>query len=448
MELIASESDRPSLGISFWTFRTQGREKNPGWAKAEQIAGIAQPIVLSLEWRRKSEYLYLNFQLDAIASGEHGLKLFLGDQAYIGIKSKNLLWGLGRKSDPVSFPAWNSWKDGVEGFFVETNSSPTQVRFDLLDLYRGFPLLENGWLSFYGRENYLTPSAAKELLPESPDRMNTSSRFRSGIHIYGTKDSSWVYQGRLRYLSLGNWGSFGKETKESKAGSEIGDNDYLTEWRFSLGYLWKHFYLSGDLYLTRGLEKTGSNRFRSEKSLGINGQALRIDLGAYSSFGKISLFGFLPNREKRNSQGEILELGFVGMGTSPLANPLLVQVWEFYPSSWVTPRGLEREDSNYPTKRPAGFCGIRLEGNLSSLQFEVRYTYISFLETEKEFSGRWVLTKEAMSSTFLREAGIRLRYSPIEELPAYLEIHLGGIETEVATGIKQWYLLLKAGATW
>ncbi len=444
---VSKSDQRPKLSFSFQEFRTQGREKNPEEKNAQKVSGIAQPFFFSFVWNKQSDLFQTELELDAFSSSEKGLVLLPGKNAYLGIRAKGFLWAFGRRIDPISFPAWNFWKDGVEGAFVESLGSGIKVRFDLLDLYRGFPLRENSWLVYQGRENYLPRDASQELLPKNIPNYSYASRYRAGIQIFGEGISPWIYQFRIRYLSLGNLGKFGEETKEANTGSEDGDKDYLTEWKVGLGYVWKYFYISVDGYLSRGLEKTGSNPNRPEKSLPISGETVRFDAGVYFLKGNISIYGFLPNREKRNSNGEILELGYVGMGTSPLPNPVLNQIWGFYPSAWVTGAGLEREDTRYPGKRPSGFIGIRTEWKDWRLRLGMHITYISFF-SETESSGEWALSRKIFGQSFVREAGVTLCYNPEDDSQTFLQMDLGGIQSDEEMGIKQWYLLLQLGVRW
>ncbi|TGK56805.1 hypothetical protein EHQ27_09980 [Leptospira wolffii] len=430
------------FSVSFWQFRAKGT------SQTEIFGGISQPISFHLYLKGDKENSEYYLELDAVTNSTNGLRVVPGRNAYFGIIAKGFLWGIGRKSDPISFPAWEFWKDGVEGVFAESREGGFKVRFDLMDLYRGFPLLENQWLLLQGRREFLPDFAASELLSDTKSDSDASTRYRAGIQIFGTLDNTWVLNCRVRYLSLGNWGRFGSETKEARTQREIGDKDYLTEWKLGIGYLGSIFYFSADAFLSRGLDKTADNRFRVEKSIPISGEALRFDAGFYFPGIRISFFGFLPDREKRNSQGEILEFGFVGMGSTPLSNPILGQVWGFYPAAWVTGSGLEKEDTIYPGKKSAGLIGIQAEGKMGEIRFGVRYTYISFLDTQAETSGRWSLATSSFSKDFVREAVIHISWFPFQPESDYIRLDLGGFESQDALGLKQWFLLLRLGAVW
>lgn len=448
-QLIYSEEVRnPSLEIYFqWIlFRTQGRISEE--KESSRISSLTSPAVFGFKFEKYTEKFRSDLEWNLITTTNSGTFFLPGKNSYIGIFYKGFLWGAGRRSDSEEFPAWSSWKDGVEGLFAETDLDHIKIRFDLLDLYRGFPLLENQWLKLQGREYFLPKQARDELISENDREYSSQSRYRAGISLTGTKEDRFVYRFRVRYLSLGDWGRFGSDTKESKTETIEGDRDYLVEWRLGLGFLWKYFYVSGDLFLSRGIDKTGYHPARHERSIPISGEALRFDLGFYNTYGKISVFGFMPDREKRSSQGEILEMGFVGMGASPVSNPILQQVWGFYPSTWITDKGLEREETNFPGKRPASLFGWKVEGKFFGISPSIHFTYIGFLKEENSSSGLWSISSKNIQNRFLREAGVSIAWSPLEDDSAKIELDLGGFESDETTGLKQWYMLFRIGGVW
>ncbi|MGJ4747255.1 LA_2168 family protein [Leptospira sp. SA-E8] len=448
-QIISSEEIRnSSLEIYFQSilFRTQGRITDE--KESSRIAALASPVILGFKFEKYTEKFITNLEWTLITTPTSGVVFLPGRNSYFGILYKGFLWGAGRKSDPdEEFPAWSSWKDGVEGLFVETEMDRIKIRFDALDLYRAFPLLENQWLKLQGREYFLPKQAREELISEKDIALSSQSRYRAGISLTGNKEDHFIYRFRVRYLSLGDWGRFGSDTNESRSESIEGDRDYLVEWRLGLGFVWKFFYISGDFFLSRGIDKTGYHPSRSERSIPISGEALRIDLGFYNTYGKISIFGFLPDREKRSSQGEILEMGFVGMGASPIANPILQQVWGFCPSAWITDQGLEREETNFPGKRPANLFGWKAEGKFFGISPGIHFTYIGFLKEEKSSSGLWTISGN-MQNKFLREAGVSIAWSPLEDGSARIELDLGGFESDHTTGLKQWYMLFRIEGVW
>ncbi|PJZ78835.1 LA_2168 family protein [Leptospira neocaledonica] len=447
-QILSSEEVKdPALEIYFqWIlFRTQGRVSNE--KESSRISALSSPVILGFKFEKYNEKFKTNLEWTLISTPNSGVIFLPGKNSYFGVLYKGFLWGAGRKSDSEEFPAWSSWKDGVEGLFVETDLDRIKIRFDVLDLYRGFPLIENQWLKLQGRDSFLPKHARDELLTDKEYSPTSQSRYRAGISLTGNKEDRFVYRFRARYLSLGDWGRFGSDTKESKSESVEGDRDYLVEWRLGLGFLWKNFYISGDFFLSRGIDKTGYHPARSERSIPISGEALRFDLGFYNSYVKISFFGFLPDREKRSPQGDILEMGFVGMGASPISNPILQQVWGFYPSAWITDQGLEREETNFPGKRPANLFGWKAEGKFLGISPGIHFTYIGFLKEENSSSGLWAISRN-MQNKFLREAGVSIAWSPLEDGSAKIELDLGGFESDEVTGLRQWYMLFRIGGVW
>ncbi|MEI7011739.1 LA_2168 family protein [Leptospira licerasiae] len=438
----------PSLEIYFqWIlFRTQGRISEE--KEHSKISALTSPAVFGFKFEKSTEKIRADIEWNLVTTSNSGTFFLPGKNSYIGILYKGFLWGAGRRSDPEEFPAWSSWKDGVEGLFAETELDRIRIRFDFLDLYRGFPLSENQWLKLQGREFFLPKQARDELISEKDAAYSSQSRYRAGISLTGNKEDRFIYKFRVRYLSLGDWGRFGSDTKESRSETTEGDKDYLVEWKIGLGFLWKFFFVSGDFFLSRGIDKTGYHPARLDRSIPISGEAFRFDLGFYNTFGKISFFGFLPDRERRSSQGEILEMGFVGMGSSPVSNPILQQVWGFYPSARITDRGLEREDTDFPGKRPANLFGWKAEGKFFGVSPGVHFTYIGFLKEENSSSGLWTISFKNMHNKFLREAGVSIVWSALEDESARIELDIGGFESDETTGLKQWYMLFRIGGVW
>ncbi|TGK14752.1 hypothetical protein EHO61_16925 [Leptospira fluminis] len=444
-------SDEARIRISTFGFKTQGKrntlEKNQ--TQTERFGGIALPFWIQFRAGTEREDWKANLELDAVSTGEDKLRILPGKEAYLALYSKGLYWGFGRKSDPNSLPGWFHWNDGVEGFFVETKRSERyRIRFDALDFYRGFPLAENRWLIWQGKDSYLPASARKELgtVSQSSESLSqTKLRYRTGIGLWGKENSGVFYNLQIRYLSLGNWGRFGEETSEARAFSSLGDKDYLSHMKAGLGYFLESFYVLGEGLASRGLDKTATHPQRAQKSLPISGEALRIETGVFGIGWCVSLYGFLPNGDRRSKNGEILELGFVGMGTSPLPNPLLNQVWGWVPGAWITGAGLEKDSTWIPSKRPSGIFGTQGSFKFGNLRLEVRSSYIQFLSDRGASSGAWSISPKGFSNSFIREGGFTIGWAKREGNIPDLQLDLGGIESDRNTGIKQWYLLFKFG---
>ncbi|TGK04119.1 hypothetical protein EHQ53_02935 [Leptospira langatensis] len=453
IEVYSQDLSTPKPGLRFnfqWIlFKDQGREKDPKADLADRFSGTAQPLGFGFIYQKETNVYRVHLDWVAIKGTNENLFLLPGENSYLGLLGKGFLWAIGRRSDPTPFPAWSSWKDGVEGAFVENLDPDLKIRFDLLDLYRGFPLWENSWLRLQGREQFLPKEASDTLVGKNstPDP-SYQSRYRAGFLIQGNREDRFVYLFQVRYLSLGDLGRFGEDKKESRSGKEDGDKDYLVEWKVGLGFLWKYVYLSADLFLSRGIDKTAWDPARPQRSLPISGEAVRFDLGVYLQNARVSFFGFLPNQEKRKANGQILELGFVGMGASPISNPILQQIWGFYPSSWVTSFGLEREETKYPGKRPASLLGIRSEWKEHGLLLGIHFSYISFLKEEGSSSGAWIFSRKGIGPSFVREGGVSLGWIPEGESVPVAQIEVGGFETDESIGIKNWYLLLQVRAIW
>ncbi|EQA37180.1 hypothetical protein LEP1GSC047_0761 [Leptospira inadai serovar Lyme str. 10] len=446
-----SVSEKFNLRIYSFGFKAQGRLSSGDKTskEVERVSGIALPFWMNVKGELRRDSWEANLQADVFSVSDNRLKILPGNDAYFALLAKGFRWGFGRRSDPNSLPGWFYWKDGVEGAFVETNDNGRfKVRFDVLDFYRGFPLAENNWLLAQGRDSFLPKSARSELgLNSIPvkDLTQTEFRYRAGIGFWAREESGVFYNIGIRYISLGNWGRFGKDVQEARSERLGGDKDYLTQVKTGIGFLSGPFFSLLEAFLVRGLDKTAYHPLRPEKSLPISGEAVRFDIGLQGFGWHFSAFGFLPNPDKRSKNGEILELGFVGMGTSPLPNPLLNQIWGWTPSAWITGAGLERDRSLFPTKRPAGVLGMQSSFRISHVKLGIRTSYIAFLPTEKESRGALSSSKEIFSNSFLREGGLSFGWIPPEYQTSILELEVGGFESDPSLGLREWYLLLKLG---
>ncbi|EPG75432.1 hypothetical protein LEP1GSC058_2281 [Leptospira fainei serovar Hurstbridge str. BUT 6] len=444
-------SEKLNLSIHFFGFKAQGRLSSDDKTskEVERVNGIALPFWMKVKGEHRRDSWEADLQMDVFSGADNRLKVLPGSDAYFALLAKGFRWGFGRRSDPNSLPGWFYWKDGVEGAFVETKDSGRfNIRFDVLDFYRGFPLAENNWLLAQGRDSFLPRSARSEFGLNSisvKDTTQTEFRYRAGLGLWVKEDLGIFYNIGIRYVSLGNWGRFGKDTQEARSERLDGDKDYLTQMKTGLGFLRDPFFSLLEVFLVRGLDKTASHPLRPEKSLPISGEAVRFDIGFHGTNWLVSVFGFLPNPDKRNKNGEILELGFVGMGASPLPNPLLNQIWGWTPAAWITGVGLEKDQSSFPTKRPSGVFGIQSSLRISHIKLGVRTSYVAFLRTENESSGSWTGSKEIFSNSFLREGGLSLGWIPPESQTSILELEVGGFESDRSLGLKEWYLLLKLG---
>jgi hypothetical protein len=133
--------------------------------------------------------------------------LYLGENCYLLLPVKKLQFVLGRKLFSTSPYLTENWKDGMEGFGIETQVSD-QFRFHvyLVDFYRGYPLFEKYFL-----------------YKNIADNVQNGERFRHGLSLVYHKDSLYS-KFQFTYLNLGNWG---EATKDDLKSQPKGDSDVV-----------------------------------------------------------------------------------------------------------------------------------------------------------------------------------------------------------------------------
>ncbi len=268
-------------------------------------------------------------------------KIFLGEEAFVGIHYQKASFLIGRKIlKSQEILSYN--KDGLEGIGLQYQfSENSNLHVNFLDYYRGFPLLENS--AFW--------------IPEKKENL-VGNRFRHGI-VYNHKKDFWNSNVFFQYMQLGDWG---ESSVDNLRESTRRDRDFLYHagLHFGIEFSYIQFGLTG--ILSRGLDKTSPNEVRKNSSLPITGEALLGKIAVHLPFLEFKYNFFLPDRDKRNEALDVLETGFIGMGSNPMRGKLLSQIIHFYPSGWVTPEGMQRSKS------------IEL-GRFSSLLNQVELTY-------------------------------------------------------------------------
>ncbi|PJZ69441.1 hypothetical protein CH373_15185 [Leptospira perolatii] len=445
------------MQLGFMGFRAHSVYKENGLfgeTLEQQKAGVALPIFLEGFLQSTEREYQVELSLSLLGDPDGSVRIFPGKNSYISLLTKDVSLGIGRKSDPEAFPSFKSWSDGVEGLFIESrNFAGVKLRLDLLDLYRGFPLRETKWLQ--SAASFLPDAARTKLsFPDFETGENNlrtverdlSFRYRAGFHLEGrnvlNSIGSLYYLFQVRYISLGNWGRFSRDTLEARGGEKSGDNDYLTHWQFGSGWTGRIVFFGLDTMFSRGLDKTAAHPQRSEKSLAISGEAVRISAGTYGDWGSFRIHGFLSDPDKRASNGEILELGFVGMGNRPFSNPLLQQIWRVAPSAWIGEHGLEKVTGSGLGPRPAGVIGAYLQFREQYWEVTLQANLLSFLKDSEGSSGSWSLSKRGISSDFIREASVQIGHRLLPAQNTLLCIEVGGMEAGPHPFVRQSYLYL------
>lgn len=309
--------------------------------------------------------------------------LYLGDNSYLLLPIKKIDFVFGRKLFSSSPHFSSSWKDGMEGVGIETQLSK-EFRFHayLLDFYRGYPLFEKYFLFKNIQED-----------------VQNGERFRHGLSLVYQKDDLY---GKLQftYLNLGNWGN---GTKDDIRSQPKGDGDFIYTGIGSISNKNKYFLWGLELQFVRGLDKSQSNSVRKEKSIPISGELVRIYFESYLNFFRTKLEFFIPDSDKRNEQGEVLESGFVGFGTYPGNAFLLNQELNYYPSGWVTPSGLQKVDSVYMGRRNSFWTHLFFSVHLDDFFLSIQGDHLTPRSNLAFSDGNISFDKKDYSKSFLFE---------------------------------------------
>lgn len=329
--------------------------------------------------------------------------IYLGENLYFSIPVQSVRLIFGRKL--FSNPVVQSWKDGWEGLLLEGKLSDSiTYGVVLIDFYRGFPLLQKEYLTDLSKENNL----------------KLGERYRHALYLnYVDKLLSMNFY--FKYLNLGNWGVHSNEVKESRPS---GDNDFIYTTGFQFGYKYNSFGIYTGVEVTRGIDKTVYNYSRKEKSIPFSGELFTLNLRYQSESMRINWTGFLPDRDKTNAQGEILELGYVGTGSYPQSGILIGQVLNYHPSMWIAPTGLEKSN---------GILGARNQSFLSILQGEylinrfslgVGWDYVLPYLITASSKSEMSIRKADFSRQFISETYFKLQYGDKKSDQFYMSLTL------------------------
>ncbi|TGK35194.1 hypothetical protein EHQ12_11045 [Leptospira gomenensis] len=396
-------------------------------------------------------------QTDLSLSPDSGIAFFAGKNLYLEWKTKNTSVFLGRKREETKRSSFRDWIDGTDGVIVESSFGDLgRIRLDLFDFYSGFPLFEKKAFAekILKSKPKMAVSSEKDgervVTEENTSNSSFQNRYRGGVS-YGWSSEFLDAGIRFQYLNLQNWGNFSNDLKADPSSNvSSGDRDYLTHSTVELNWKWNGLYCFLSGILARGQDKTNWNRNRNSSSIPISGEAILVSLGVTLPFGDFHLFGFLPDRDKRNSQDEVLELGFVGMGSSPSPVFATIQSLDFYPSAWITDRGLEKRNTRQGGRRQSAWFGADLEYKKSLYQVRLYFASYTFLSETGEHSGALTISKETFQRRFFREFCLQGSfYFPSEnpKIPfSFLKLSLGGWIGDPSSDQKEIFFQIQTGA--
>ncbi|MEM7180340.1 MAG: hypothetical protein AAF518_05480 [Spirochaetota bacterium] len=393
-------AEKKVLGSFYWG-GTQFKNSQKWQSLSKQQEQMDGGALAALMWQEQTlDYTY-NIQLFFVKRFEGEQKedfLYLGTNAYLQIFFSRFSLLAGRVQSN-QYPQQIHWKDGGEGLQVLSQFSSLELRIQLFDYYRGYPLWENFQYS-----------------SEEVRRSKTGKRFRNAFSVI-QKNGFGVWSFFFTYLNSYDWGSFSQDLPDQNNG----DRDYLYHGRLRYQVEFSYWQFGVAFTFARGLDKIAQNPFSPEKSLPISGEMADIFLQYTRNHYWFSLFLFLPDSDKRNREGQVLELGYVGMGSIPYRTKGLAQAYNFYPAAWVTHRGLEKQDSLFLARRNSFWANSQLALQGSMWQLVFSYNYILPRIRKRESSGGIETDKKFYEKQFLAEAGLAFHWQKTENYSLLVE---------------------------
>ena len=280
--------------------------------------------------------------------------------------------------------------DGNDGIVIEKkflNSFTLTV--SPMDYYSGFQNFSDSYLRNY-----------------SDSSSKSGNRYRQTIQIGYDSDRIKIIS-LFSYLNLGSWGVSSSDRNKT---NPSGDEDFVYNANLNFEYKIQSFRFGFNFLLSRGIDKTTYNRERQNSFLPISGEAIYGFLGFQKNGFSISSGFFLPDADKRNSGGEILELGYVGMGTGLPRGFLLTRFLDFYPSVWITPYGLEKSESTIHGRNYSFYSPTILSYTINDFKFEIIGEYILPISNMYHRRGRIETDKKYFSKSFLSEISFQIQY--------------------------------------
>ncbi|MBK8399033.1 MAG: hypothetical protein IPL26_27815 [Leptospiraceae bacterium] len=335
--------------------------------------------------------------------------LYLGENCYLSLPIQKFNIVFGRKRFDFDSNIKSNWRDGLEGVGIDTQIS-NEFRFSayLVDFYRGYPLFENFFLFKNKDEN-----------------IQNGERFRHGLSLTYRK-ADLFSRIQFTYLNLGNWGN---GTKDDFRSQPIGDRDFIYTGSWNISNKSRYFIVGLEIQIVRGLDKTQSNSNRKEKSLPISGELVRLYFESYFKFFQTKFEIFLPDSDKQNLQGEVLESGYIGFGSYPGKAFLLNQELNFYPSGWVTPSGLEKMDSFYSGRRNSFWSNLLFSAKLDDIHLILEGDYLIPRRNDGAATGSISFERRDYTKSFLFELTSSIFYDKRNSDGFFIRFNLSKLYT-------------------
>ncbi|MCB1180271.1 MAG: hypothetical protein KDK36_22015 [Leptospiraceae bacterium] len=392
------------------------KDQNTYPPKKSHISSSNSFFSTGIKSKAENEKFSHNLDLSILTSlvNSESIKFFPGENANFEVHYKKIDFTLGRKIQKFSYLVPNN-KDGLEGIGLGYKfSDKILLEVNILDFYRGFPLLEN---------SLLYVSKEKENLK--------GNRFRQGIHFW-YKGEEFFNHFYFQYINLGDWG---ESSKDNITNSPLSNRDFIYSPGFEFIFKKSFFKTGFGLFLSKGMDKTISHSVRKNSSLIINGELITGNLGFLFSFFEFNYNFFLPDRDKRNEALEVLETGYIGMGSNPGKGKIISQIINYFPSGWITPEGMERSKSIKYGRESAFFQEAEINLNFSNWKlgfFVDHYTPYRIAPS----SGKIETNRREFSRLYLVEGGVNILLGSKEINSYFLELSISAFNSSKEIGIK------------
>jgi hypothetical protein len=336
------------------------------------------------------------------------VSFYSGDNLYVGYKLSKFNLILGKKPFSNSFRSDQSWKDGTEGLTLETEfKNGSNLKIFVFDYYRGFIQFKNEF--FIER-----------------DITYKGNRFRSGFeydlplnHIFLNFHSS--------YVNLGNWGRYSND--DPKRIPE-GDNDFLYFNSFSLNFKKSNFRASFSMLSSKGIDRYPYNPITKTKNLLTTGEAIQIFTSYEGKNFIISSTLFLPDSNKINSQNEILESGYIGMGSYYAEGFLLSQFINYLPANWITQNGLERSSTIYNSRQNSFFGKLKFSFFWDNIKISVLHEKYIPYKNQISLNGEIYIDKKYFSPNGISETSLTFEFRENKESTLFCKVQISKLISE------------------
>jgi|JI8StandDraft_1071087.scaffolds.fasta_scaffold00649_11 hypothetical protein len=349
-----------------------------------------------LKYDKQFDRIDVNLEMDLVKRNEtKGDLLYTGKNNFIRYNLNDYFIGVGKRQFFYRESPFIGYSDGGEGLFVEKNFN-RKWKFQIFfwDHYRGYRLLE---------KEYLSPDhfTGKEIEIQKGQRRRHSFGFVFEDFLKLTMGISYI-----------EFGTFGRHTKEvntnvTKYGA---DGDSALMGNCGAKFDFRYFYTNIEVLWTKGIDRSMNKMTTTPGSILIEGEALSLGFGYADSFLKYGIALQISDREERNSQNQVVKLGFMNTGTHPGSTYFLSQYLQMFPSSYFSQNGLERNQTILRGHPQSSYGEIFFSVHLFDIFMKLTAAMILPYKASGKSDGKISFQKESYENFYLAEFSYDLAY--------------------------------------